>query len=114
VAWKIIKERLDILVETFAYLGKEPGLGALAKLAQRLHSMSQDVGQRLAERTAPGGRVSAARPSSRQSGSPTTPSTGSPPVQRLLAFADRGKLGLDRAVGALDPHSRCEASGSAR
>jgi len=54
-AWKIIKERLDILVETCASLAKDPGLGALAQLAERLHSMSQDVGQRLAERTAQAG-----------------------------------------------------------
>jgi hypothetical protein len=54
-AWKIIKERLDVLEETCASLGEEPGLGALAQLAERLHSMSQDVGQRLAERTAQAG-----------------------------------------------------------
>jgi hypothetical protein len=51
-AWKIIKERLDILRETCGSLGKEPGLSALDQLAERLGSMSQDVEQRLAERTA--------------------------------------------------------------
>ena len=51
-AWKIIKERLDILGETCGSLGKEPGLSALDQLAERLGSMSQDVEQRLAERTA--------------------------------------------------------------
>ena len=51
-AWKIIKERLDTLEQTCASLSKEAGLGALAPLADKLHSMGQDVGQRLTERTA--------------------------------------------------------------
>jgi hypothetical protein len=51
-AWKIVKERLDALEQTCASLSKEAGLGALAQLADKLHSMGQDVGQRLAERTA--------------------------------------------------------------
>ena len=49
-AWKIIKERLDTLEQTCASLSKEPGLGALAPLADKLHSMGQDISQRLTER----------------------------------------------------------------
>jgi hypothetical protein len=43
-AWKIIKERLDALEEACAALGKQAGLGALAPLASKLHSMSQEIG----------------------------------------------------------------------
>jgi Ferritin-like len=43
-AWKIIKERLDALERTCTSLGKQAGLGALAPLAGKLHSMSQDIG----------------------------------------------------------------------
>ncbi len=43
-AWRIIKERLDALERARASLGKQPGLGALAPLASKLHSMGQDVG----------------------------------------------------------------------
>ena len=51
-AWKIIKERLDTLEQTCASLGKKAGLGALAELAQKLHSIGQDVGEQLTQRTA--------------------------------------------------------------
>jgi hypothetical protein len=51
-AWKIIKERLNVLTQTCAALGTEAGLGTLAPLAEKLHSIGHDVGQRLAERTA--------------------------------------------------------------
>ncbi len=44
-AWKIIKERLDALQQACASLGQEPGLGALAPLAGKLQSMSQDIGK---------------------------------------------------------------------
>src|SRR5215831_10671010 len=40
-AWKIIKERLDALQQACASLGQQAGLGALAPLAGKLHSMSQ-------------------------------------------------------------------------
>jgi Ferritin-like len=43
-AWKIIKERLDALEEACAALGQRAGLGALAPLAGKLHSMGQDIG----------------------------------------------------------------------
>jgi hypothetical protein len=43
-AWKIIKERLDALDRACTSLGKQAGLGALAPLAGKLHSMSQDIG----------------------------------------------------------------------
>jgi hypothetical protein len=43
-AWKIIKERLDTLEQACASLGQQAGLGALAPLASKLHSMSQDIG----------------------------------------------------------------------
>jgi hypothetical protein len=43
-AWKIIKERLDALERACASLAKQAGLGALAPLASKLHSMSQDIG----------------------------------------------------------------------
>ena len=43
-AWKIIKERLDTLQQACASLGQQPGLGALAPLASKLQSMSQDIG----------------------------------------------------------------------
>jgi hypothetical protein len=49
-AWKIIKERLNVLEQTCASLGTEAGLGTLAQLAEKLHSIGHDVGQRLAER----------------------------------------------------------------
>jgi len=45
-AWKIIKERLDALQQACASLGQQAGLGALAPLAGKLQSMSQDVGTR--------------------------------------------------------------------
>jgi hypothetical protein len=51
-AWKIIKERLDTLEQTCASLSKEAGPGALAQLADKLHSVGRDVGQRLTERKA--------------------------------------------------------------
>src|SRR6266705_1825695 len=44
-AWKIIKERLDALQQACASLGQQAGLGALAPLAGKLQSMSQDVGR---------------------------------------------------------------------
>lgn len=43
-AWKIIKERLDALEAACDSLGKQAGLGALAPLASKLRSMSQDIG----------------------------------------------------------------------
>jgi hypothetical protein len=43
-AWKIIRERLDALERACASLGEQAGLGALAPLAGKLHSMSQDIG----------------------------------------------------------------------
>jgi hypothetical protein len=43
-AWTIIKERLDTLQEACASLGKQAGLGALAPLATKLQSMSDDIG----------------------------------------------------------------------
>jgi Ferritin-like len=43
-AWQIIKERLDALAEACASLGDQAGLGALAPLASKLRSMSQDIG----------------------------------------------------------------------
>ena len=43
-AWKIIKQRLDALEQTCVSLGKQENLGALAPLAGKLHSMSQDIG----------------------------------------------------------------------
>jgi hypothetical protein len=43
-AWKIIKERLGALEEACAALGQQAGLGALAPLAGKLHSMGQDIG----------------------------------------------------------------------
>jgi Ferritin-like len=42
-AWKIIKERLDVLEEDCASLGRQTGLGALTPLAGQLHSMGQDI-----------------------------------------------------------------------
>jgi Ferritin-like len=42
-AWKIIKERLDALQQACASLGIQAGLGALAPLADKLQSMSQDI-----------------------------------------------------------------------
>jgi hypothetical protein len=43
-AWTIIKQRLDALQQACASLGTQPGLGALAPLADKLQSMSQDIG----------------------------------------------------------------------
>ena len=42
-AWKIIKQRLDALERACTSLGQQAGLGALAPLAGKLHSMSQDI-----------------------------------------------------------------------
>jgi len=42
-AWKIINERLDTLQQACASLGQQPGLSALAPLAGKLQSMSQDI-----------------------------------------------------------------------
>jgi len=42
-AWKIIKERLDALEQACAALSQRAGLGALAPLAEKLQSMSQDI-----------------------------------------------------------------------
>jgi hypothetical protein len=42
-AWKIIAERLDALEQACASLGRQAGLGALAPLASKLQSMSQDI-----------------------------------------------------------------------
>jgi len=39
-AWKIIKERLDVLEQACASLSQRAGLGALAPLAEKLQSMS--------------------------------------------------------------------------
>jgi Ferritin-like len=43
-AWKIIKERLDALEQACASLGRQAGLGALIPLADKLRSMSEDIG----------------------------------------------------------------------
>src|SRR6266571_5508871 len=43
-AWKIIKERLDALEEACASLGSQAGLGAPARLAGKLRSMSGHIG----------------------------------------------------------------------
>jgi len=42
-AWKIIKERLDALERACTSLGQRADLGVLAPLADKLHSMSQDI-----------------------------------------------------------------------
>ena len=51
-AWKIIKERLDALQQACASLGQQAGLGALAPLAGKLQSMSQDIGTQIPEAAA--------------------------------------------------------------
>jgi len=51
-AWKIIRERLDALQEACAALGRQAGLGALAPLADKLHSLSQDIGTHIPSATA--------------------------------------------------------------
>src|SRR5215471_7189959 len=50
-AWKIIRERLDTLQQACASLGQQAGLGALAPLASKLHSMSQDIGTHIPKTT---------------------------------------------------------------
>ena len=52
-AWKIIKERLDALQLACASLGQQAGLGALAPLAGKLQSMSQDIGARIPKTARP-------------------------------------------------------------
>ena len=42
-AWTIITERLDALQQACAALSQQAGLGALAPLAEKLQSMSQDI-----------------------------------------------------------------------
>jgi len=51
-AWKIIKERLDALQQACASLSQQAGLGALAPLAGKLQSMSQDIGTHIPETAA--------------------------------------------------------------
>jgi len=51
-AWKIIKERLDALQQACASLSQQAGLGALAPLAGKLQSMSQDIGTQIPETAA--------------------------------------------------------------
>jgi len=51
-AWKIINERLDALEQACASLGQQDGLAALAPLAGKLHSMSQDIQVHIPETTA--------------------------------------------------------------
>lgn len=46
-AWKIIRGRIDALEQACASLGKQAGLGALAPLASKLQSMSQDIGMQI-------------------------------------------------------------------
>jgi hypothetical protein len=50
-AWKILKERLDTLQQACASLGQQAALGALAPLAGKLHSMSQDIGTHIPKAT---------------------------------------------------------------
>src|SRR5262249_2501674 len=52
-AWKIIKERLDALQQACASLGQQEGLGALAPLAGKLHSMGQTIEAHIPETTTP-------------------------------------------------------------
>src|SRR5215467_7590756 len=59
-AWKIIKERLDALERACAALGQQAGLGTLAPLAGKLHSMSQDIGAHIPKQ--PPGRSAPAKP----------------------------------------------------
>ncbi len=56
-AWKIIKERLDVLTETCAALGQEPSLAPLGDLANRLGSIAADVGAHLDDFTTSGPAV---------------------------------------------------------
>jgi hypothetical protein len=59
-AWRILRERLGILIEECAALAREPGLAELDGLAGKLRSMTDDVGRHLDERaaaTAPTGSV---------------------------------------------------------
>jgi hypothetical protein len=64
-AWKIIKERLDALEAVCTSLGRQEGLGALAPLAGKLHSMSQDIEAHIPKPTAPPQR--AGNPAARDS-----------------------------------------------
>ena len=64
-AWKIIKERLDALEDACATLSKQPGLSALAPLATKLQSMSNDIGAHRPSTAIPRSRSKASiRPSS--------------------------------------------------
>jgi hypothetical protein len=42
-AWTILTERLDALTQACAALAQQAGLGALAPLTDKLHTMSQDI-----------------------------------------------------------------------
>jgi hypothetical protein len=53
-AWKIIKERLDVLEHECAALAKHADLAGLDPLTDRLHSITADVAQRLVERASAG------------------------------------------------------------
>jgi hypothetical protein len=57
-AWKIITERLDVLIETCTALVQQPGLSTLGDLATKLRSMAGDVRKHLDESaSADSGRV---------------------------------------------------------
>jgi Ferritin-like len=60
-AWKVIRERLEVLQESCAALGQQAGLTALAPLAGKLQSMSQDIGTHIHNTTATSRRPGRAR-----------------------------------------------------
>ncbi len=51
-AWKIIKERLDVLTETGAALAQEPALASLTGLPEKLASMAAEFDAHLEKRAA--------------------------------------------------------------
>jgi hypothetical protein len=51
-AWKILKERLDVLGDACADLARDPQLGALTELTGNLRSMAADIKQHIEERAA--------------------------------------------------------------
>jgi hypothetical protein len=68
-AWKIIKERLDELEQACASLSNKAGLSALAPLATKLQSMSDDI-------EAHGSKTAVPRPRSRASARSSSTTAG--------------------------------------
>jgi hypothetical protein len=53
-AWKVMIQRLDVMADACARLGREPGLSQIADLEQAVRGIAARLQARLDERTANG------------------------------------------------------------